>query len=146
VQNKLKLLAVAAENKNIHITSSIPNTTYIYADENQFKFILRNLISNAIKFSHTGGVVEIGISNKSDNGLITFYVKDNGVGIDKEMLPHIFEPSHLSTLGTANEKGTGIGLMLCKDFVIQNGGQIRVESTKEQGTTFFFSVRRSAAL
>ncbi len=138
--NKIKLLGVSAANKNITIVNRIPPAIHVYADENHFKFIMRNLISNAVKFTHSGGQVEVSAVHEH-KGFVTFSVRDNGIGINKEMLQHIFEPYNESIFGTANEAGTSIGLMLCKEFVIQNGGNIWVESAKNQGTVFSFTVK-----
>lgn len=140
MNDMLRLHGVAVENKQITIHNNVAPGTQVYADENHFKFVMRNLVSNAIKFSQPGGDVEIGATQQAGAHQLTFSVKDNGIGIDKAMQQHIFDPSHESTVGTANETGTSIGLMLCKEFVIQNGGNIWVESTKGQGTTFFFTV------
>ncbi len=143
IKNELRLHSAAAENKNIAIHNNIESTTRIYADENHFKFIMRNLVSNAVKYTNPGGSVEIGTMQQTGAGYITIFVKDNGIGIDKEVQQHIFEPYNESTKGTVNETGTGIGLILCKEFVIQNGGKMWVESTKGQGTTFFFTVKEN---
>lgn len=143
MQSKLKLLGPAAANKGITIANKVPVGMRIYADENHFKFIMRNLISNAVKFTRSGGLVEISAHEHMENGHITFCVRDNGIGMDKEKQQHIFEPYNESTNGTANETGTSIGLMLCKEFVLQNGGNIWVESSREEGTTFSFTVRRT---
>jgi signal transduction histidine kinase len=146
MQNKLRLLSVMAANKNITITNNIPPNTRINADENHFKFIIRNLLSNAVKFTHTGGHIEINAVIQPGEPYVTFSVKDDGIGIDPEMQQHIFEPYNESTTGTANEKGTSIGLMLCKEFVSQNGGDIWVESVKGEGATFYFYFKGSQVL
>lgn len=138
---KIRLLNVAAANKNITIVNNVPPETQLYADENHFKFIMRNLISNAVKFTHPGGRVAIHATQRPGDAYLTLSVKDNGMGIDEETQQHIFEPYNTSTPGTANEAGTSIGLMLCKEFVTQNGGKIWVESSKEGGSTFYFTVK-----
>lgn len=140
MEQKLRLLGVAAANKNIMLKNSIPLAMQVYADENHFKFIMRNLISNAVKFTHAGGHVEISAEQEDGAKHITFSVKDNGVGIPKEKQEQIFQPHNKSTRGTANETGTSLGLMLCKEFVLQNGGNIWVESTPNEGTVFSFTV------
>lgn len=140
MEHEMKLLGIAAAQKNITLQNHMPAGLKVWADEDQFKFVLRNLISNAIKFTHSGGLVEIGAAPVVGNGHVAFTVKDNGLGIDKEMQQHIFEPYNESTVGTANEAGTSIGLILCKEFVVQNGGDIWVKSEKGQGTTFSFTM------
>jgi signal transduction histidine kinase len=101
--------------------------------------VFRNLISNAIKFTMPGG--EITISAERKQGEIVFGVRDTGVGIPKNSIEKIFriEQSY-STLGTNNEEGTGLGLILCREFVEKHGGKIRVESEEGKGTTFSFSL------
>jgi signal transduction histidine kinase/Flp pilus assembly protein TadD len=140
IDNTMRLLRVAANNKGIVTVNGVPDDTVVYADENHFKFILRNLFSNAVKYTRDGGLIEVGTEANSGNDHVTFFVKDNGVGIDREMLEKIFEPDNTSIAGTAQELGTSIGLMLCREFVTQNGGNIWVESEKDQGSTFYFTV------
>lgn len=143
MEGKLRLFKVTAGNKNIDIVSNVPAGLKVLADENQFKFILRNLLSNAIKYTNPGGRVEVNVAKHTEANLIVFAVKDNGIGIPKDRQGKIFEPNNTSTAGTANESGTSIGLMLCKEFVRQNGGNIWVESEPGNGSTFYFSVKRA---
>ncbi len=143
-EGKLRLFRATAENKNITIVNNVPAGTKVLADENQLKFVFRNLISNAIKFTHPGGKVEINAVPETDGRSIVFSVKDNGIGIPKDKQAHIFEPTNTSTAGTANETGTSIGLMLCKEFVQQNGGRIWVASEPGHGATFYFTVKNAA--
>jgi len=140
LNNNLKLLKVTADNKNITIQNKVPVETQVYTDENHFKFVVRNLLSNAIKYTRTGGNIEIGAEQNNGDGRIIFSVKDNGIGIDPERQKHIFEPYNFSTVGTSDEVGNSIGLMLCREFIKQNGGDIWLKSEKGQGTTFYFSV------
>ena len=101
--------------------------------------ILRNLISNAIKFTNTGG--EIVIKTFQDDKKLTVSVADNGVGIAKENLEKLFRiEENFTTFGTGNEKGTGLGLLLCKEFVAILKGEIRVESEEGKGTTMLFAI------
>lgn len=109
-------------------------------DVEMIKTIVRNLISNAIKFSKPGG--SIVLSEKKEGGYIIVSVKDSGVGIKKEDQPKILEEkTHFTTYGTDNEKGSGLGLMLCKDFVEQHEGKLWFESEEGKGTTFRFSLK-----
>lgn len=140
IASKLKLLKVATTNKNITIVNNVPPDTQAYVDENHFKFIVRNLISNAIKYTNPGGSIEINAQKHSNERYITFSVSDNGVGMTADRQKHIFEPYNESISGTANEAGNSIGLMLCKEFVLQNGGEIWVKSEEGRGTTIYFSV------
>lgn len=141
MNHNIRLLSVAAANKNITIVNHVSPSASVYADENQFKFVIRNLISNAVKFTHSGGTVEIAAARQPDEEFVVFSVKDNGIGISDDLLEHIFDPYSESTRGTANEAGTGIGLMLCREFVAQNGGKLWVQSVKGQGATFSFTVK-----
>jgi signal transduction histidine kinase len=102
------------------------------ADPEMTKLILRNTISNAIKFSHPSGVVEI--YSKPENGFVMLTIKDNGIGMTHEEIDRLFTMKVQSAPGTANERGTGIGLYLTKEFVTLNRGEIKVESTKGTGS------------
>ena len=143
ITGDLELKKIAAAEKNITVIDNTPADMAVYADATHFDFIIRNLVVNALKYTNHNGRVEISADTQSLPGFTIFEVKDDGIGIPKEMLPNIFEPLN-STLGTAKEQGTGIGLMLCKEFAKQNGGDIWVESEPGAGTTFFFSVKTSA--
>ena len=100
--------------------------------------ILRNLISNAIKFTYPGGKITVSVEEKQNELLVT--VSDTGVGISKENRDKLFKiDQSYSTTGTQNEKGTGLGLILCKEFVEKHGGKIWVESEVNKGSTFYFT-------
>ena len=125
----------AAHDKNIELKSTVPEKLTVFADRNMIKTILRNLISNAIKFTHRKGKVEI--KAFIDNDFVEIEVSDNGIGISKETMSKLFRiDADLSTRGTENEKGTGLGLFLCKEFVEKHGGKIWVESESGRGSTF----------
>jgi signal transduction histidine kinase len=121
--------------KNIDLINSIPENLCIEMDLNHFKIVFRNLISNAIKFTHEGGKITLEGETSDDKTVIR--VRDNGVGISEDNVKKIWDyKQHLSTFGTNAEKGTGLGLMLCKEMVEKNEGAIWVESAKNKGTTF----------
>lgn len=131
--------------KNISITYPTGDEHLVYADANMLKSILRNLISNAIKFSRIGGSIAVAVQppdgSHSINSSQIISVSDNGTGIDALVLPKLFDISQsFTTIGTQGEKGTGLGLLLCKEFVAKHGGRIWVESKVEAGSTFFFSL------
>ncbi len=129
------LLNKAARNKHITIKSEVPDTDVAYADENMIKTIVRNLISNAIKYSEKGN--EIKLTSLTQEGMIELSVMDEGIGIKKEDVNKLFRlDTTYSTKGTDHEGGTGLGLILCKEFVKQNGGKIWVESEYGKGSTF----------
>jgi len=135
----VELNAQNAFQKNIKIKSSVRPETKAFADENMVKTILRNLISNSIKFTKKGG--EIKLSAEEVNGMIVYSVADNGIGIKDEDIDKLFRIEvNPKTIGNSTEKGTGLGLILCKEFVEINGGEIWAESKWREGTTFKFKV------
>jgi PAS domain S-box-containing protein len=128
-----------AEAKHIKINHSVLDEINVFADIDMFRTIMRNLISNAIKFTNMGG--EIIISAEFAEADLLLKVSDNGIGIKPENLPKLFDMSQSrSTKGTADEKGTGLGLVLCKDFVEKHGGKIWAESQPGKGSTFKFTI------
>jgi PAS domain S-box-containing protein len=133
------ILKPNADAKNITITYKVENNLEVYADMYMLKTILRNLISNAIKFTDVGG--QIIISAIKSISHITISVADNGIGITPEYLTKIFSISQIqSTLGTSEERGTTLGLLLCKEFVEKHGGRIWVENENRKGSEFKFSI------
>ncbi len=135
----LGLYEETAASKNIDLTNNISNSIYLYADLYMIETVLRNLVSNGIKFTHPGGSVFVSAAVKSD--LVKVTVEDNGVGIDPVNQKKLFSIGEQYRMdGTANEKGTGLGLILCKDFVKKNNGTISVESELNNGSKFTFTV------
>ncbi|ASV32293.1 tetratricopeptide repeat-containing sensor histidine kinase [Maribacter cobaltidurans] len=129
------------KNKNINLLSSLDKSLCVMADLNHFRIIFRNLISNAIKFTHENGTIHIK-GEITDNHTI-IKVIDNGVGMSKVNINKIWDnKEHLSTFGTQSEKGTGLGLMLCKEMVEKNNGNIQLESEIDVGTSFFISLSK----
>jgi len=127
------------EMKNIKLSYSLSKDINIYADYNMIEIILRNLISNAIKFTDKNGEVTINAEQDNDNVIIS--VSDTGIGIENDRLEKIFDISEkTSTVGTENEKGTGLGLILCKEFVEKHNGKIWIESEIKKGSKFIFSI------
>jgi signal transduction histidine kinase len=128
-----------AELKNISIRYNASPEIQVFADINLLSTVLRNLISNAIKFTNKGGTVEITATKDSD--ALTISVIDNGIGINSEKISRLFEATHLkSTKGTENESGTGLGLMICKDFIEKHNGKIWVKSEVGKGSEFCFTL------
>ncbi len=141
-QENIQFFVENAEKKNIVITMEIPGNTWVYADENMIKSVLRNLVNNSVKFTHPGGKIKI-FSKKEGDFIIT-EVQDTGIGIPKEKLDSLFQTGqHTSTRGTAQEKGSRLGLLICKEFVEKNGGEIRAKSEPGQGSTFEFSLPKA---
>jgi len=128
--------------KQIHFETDVPAAMCGWADPNMLNLILRNLLLNAIKFSEVSGKVII-TCKYFDKKFVVVAVKDHGVGISKEVQKFLFDKSTgYSTRGTANEKGTGLGLILCKEFVEKNGGKIWFESEEWVGSTFYFTIQK----
>ena len=138
--NVTGLFRETAGSKNIELTSTLPETELaIYADGNMLDAIMRNLISNAIKFTNPGGKVHISAEANKEFAMIK--VADNGVGLSTEIQEQLFRiDKHTSTYGTLNESGTGLGLILVQEFVAKHGGKIGVESIKGKGSTFHFTL------
>ncbi len=135
----ISVLNSNADSKKIEIKSTIPYNTIAFADENMTKTIIRNLISNAIKFTNTNGKVTISAILK--NNEVQVSVTDNGIGISQENISRLFRiDDPFKVAGTANEQGTGLGLILCKEFVEKNGGKIWVESATGVGSSFIFTL------
>jgi len=137
--NILEIQNPMAEVKNITINSIEEKKIEVFADENMLKTVLRNLVSNAVKFINNGGVIKISAVQTDSKVLIT--ISDNGVGMTPETLSNLFElKQNRSTIGTANEEGTGFGLLFCKEIVEKHGGEIWVESEVGKGSEFKFTL------
>ncbi len=130
-----------AEFKQIKLVNKITTDYNIYADKNILRTILRNLINNAIKFTHEKG--EISIAAEQQNGNIKLCIQDNGIGMDQKKLKNIFSIEKDKSLGTKGEKGNGLGLFFCKEFALKNQGDIWVESELGKGSVFYFTVPKS---
>ena len=135
-----QLLTIQAEAKGIKLESAQDQPLNIYADKDMVHLVLRNLISNAIKFTPENGRIAITVQEK--RSFVEVCVIDNGVGMNQETMDKVFNEYYTSK-GTANESGTGLGLMLCKEFLAKNGGQMKVESQEGKGSTFSFTLPRS---
>lgn len=135
----LDVLFHTAQNKNISLECNIDKDLSVNADRNMLSMIVRNLISNAIKFTHKEG--RILFTAEKENGSVLFSVRDNGVGIDKENLKKLFSiDKKISRKGTNNESGTGLGLYLCQEMVLKHGGKIWAESELGKGCVFYFTI------
>lgn len=135
ISDNIKLARTTAQNKNITLINKVEPSLIIWADYNMIHTVFRNLISNAIKFSNLGGTVTV-VGEKED-GKVILKVIDQGIGMDEETRKNLFRIDIAqSSKGTAGETGTGLGLILCKEFVARHNGEIRVESEKGKGSTF----------
>jgi signal transduction histidine kinase len=139
VKKNIQLQEKNAASKNISIINKIPKNTFVFADENVVSAIIRNLTSNALKFTNAGG--EISFEAKKTDGQIYCSVIDNGVGMTAEEIAKVLDTSKIiSKKGTGKEKGTGLGLMLVSDFVNRSGGKLKIDSKKEEGSKFTFNL------
>ncbi len=137
-EHKMLFDAIAGQ-KGITIKKVLPHEISVFADRQMISTVLRNLISNAIKFTKEGGEVKISTEKRTNEILI--FVSDNGIGISPERLEKLFRIDESdSTSGTNNEKGTGLGLILCKEFVENHGGKIWAESEEGKGSVFYFTI------
>ena len=139
VKEVLAVFEPIAQKKNIGIAYNPYHATMLMADESQYRIIVQNLLSNAIKFTPEGGRINIYFTHAF--GLVKIHISDSGVGIAKEKLSKLFNSfgTAITSYGTGKEKGTGIGLMIVKEFTDQNKGTVTVESEEGTGTTFSVS-------
>ncbi|MCU0356944.1 MAG: tetratricopeptide repeat-containing sensor histidine kinase [Cyclobacteriaceae bacterium] len=129
--------------KKIEFVNSVPAETFGFADKNTINLVIRNLISNAQKFTNEGGKIEVSAQDLGKEWVLA--VSDTGIGMNQQTLSMLFDKINpYSTRGTANEKGTGLGLILCKEFVDRNNGRIWAESAEGAGSTFRFTIPKSA--
>ncbi|MCE1202025.1 MAG: ATP-binding protein [Bacteroidia bacterium] len=136
VERNLEIYSEAIQNKKLTVQSTLTSGLNVFADENMLNTILRNLISNAIKFTQKGGVVAVS-SGQDSNDMVSIEVSDTGIGMSKEMLENLFSlDSKSNRPGTEGEPSTGLGLILCKDFAERNSGKLLVSSTQGKGSTF----------
>ncbi len=144
VNEVCSLYRLQALRKDIKLKSEVESQTLVFADTIMVQSVMRNLVSNAIKFSPFGGTIVISAqdySSETNHEMLAISVKDSGVGISEERLLHIFESKGTTTtIGTDNEIGTGLGLLLCKEMVEQNHGIIWIKSAENKGSTFTFTV------
>lgn len=136
----MEVFRFQCEEKKLTLKNEVSENIFVYADREMIKMVLRNLVSNAIKFSIPGGLILIKGSAKAEDDFAIISVSDEGIGVKKEFQDKLFGVDNYSTVGTMDEKGSGIGLMLCRDFVERNGGKIWMESTQNKGSNFFFSL------
>ncbi|MBI5010350.1 MAG: HAMP domain-containing histidine kinase, partial [Bacteroidia bacterium] len=135
----LSLLILQADKKKIEISVNISPDLSIYGDRNMLQAVLRNLVSNALKFTHSGGRIKVNAIEVDNQTMIS--VIDNGIGMSHDLLLRMFHIDEKSNRpGTEGEISTGLGLLLCKEFIEKHNGQIWVESEEGKGSSFHFSV------
>ena len=142
IEENLNLLSSNAKRKSINLLTETEHPVIGYFDKNMITTVIRNLISNALKFTSASGFVKVNAVENPDNIIVS--VTDNGLGIKDEDKPKLFQQDqNFTTKGTTGEKGTGLGLILCKDFVERNSGKIWVESEVGKGTSFLFTIPKN---
>lgn len=140
IGKNVALLRAAADKKRIAINIDMPNNIMLNADADHFDFVIRNLLANAIKFTPDNGKIVIKARAATENN-IEFSVTDNGVGISENRIEKLFQLTSIGTKGTSLEEGTSLGLIICKEFVSANEGELNVTSKLGQGTTFSFTLK-----
>ncbi len=139
IEDAVNVISEFAQQKQIKVINKVNTQTHVWADQNMVATVLRNLLSNAVKFTKKGD--SITIQTEENDDYIKVCVIDTGVGIKEENLSKLFKiDTTFTTKGTERESGTGIGLVLCKEFVEKNGGEIQVESEEGKGSRFYFTI------
>ncbi len=140
IAESLQTVMEAATKKRIDITLNIPDDMEVFADENMLKSTIRNLAGNAVKFTSQGGKIMLA-AIPAENNFVEISIRDNGIGMNSDRLDKLFHiDAHISRPGTEGEPSTGLGLILCKEFVEKHSGKIRVESIEKEGTTICFTI------
>lgn len=141
IKDIISLYEISAKQKNIDINLEIPDNCIVYADKQQISTVLRNLINNAIKFSHEG--IPIFINVKEKNSTIFVSIKDNGIGLNEEQIKSIFNfGKPIQRDGTKGEKGSGLGLLICIDILKKNKSNLKIESQENKGTEMSFELQK----
>ncbi|MEJ7912076.1 MAG: HAMP domain-containing sensor histidine kinase [Chitinophagaceae bacterium] len=138
IDNVTSLLRLQAKSKEIYLQNKLNRPVYVYADKEMLHMVLRNLLSNAIKFTPEKG--NISVRATTSNQLVEISVADSGVGMTEEVLERLTHNNYFTTKGTANEAGTGLGLMLCKEFLHKIGSNMKIRSKHGEGSTFSFAL------
>ncbi len=142
IQSNIDLLKSGAENKQITLINTLSISVKVYADKEMIKTVIRNILSNAVKFTETGGSVSIGAQEKHSSVIVE--IQDDGIGMDQETMDKIFQFGEtVSEHGTEGEKGTGLGLLICREFIRKNNGELWVQSAPGKGSTFFIAIPKN---
>jgi signal transduction histidine kinase len=140
IRESVSLISDSAANKNIELAYAIPGNIKVFADINILHTIVRNLISNAVKFTLSGGKINIR-AKMTDGPFVELSISDTGIGMSPEMVRDLFLlDTGTSRNGSGGEPGTGLGLIICKDFIENQGGKLWVESEESKGSTFYFTL------
>jgi len=142
VQDAINILKIISENKRIELINAVEENIYASGDDNMVDSILQNLISNAIKFTNVSGCIKI--TSKVLDKFVEISISDNGVGMSRDEIDNLFQiGKQKSKIGTSEEKGTGLGLIICKEMITRLKGQLKVESKVDEGSTFSFTLPMS---
>lgn len=142
ITKNIDMVWQSGKKKEIKIINNISGEISAFGDEKMLNSVIMNLLSNAIKFTKRGGIVTVN-SNEKENNLIEISVSDTGIGMKESLVQKLFKPGEkIKTQGTEGEVSTGLGLLLCKEFVTKHGGSIRAESVEGKGSTFSFTLQR----
>jgi signal transduction histidine kinase len=139
VNESIEIVKYFSDEKQIKINIEVDKQVVVYVDKHMINTILRNLVSNAIKFTNEKGTIHIK-SDKIENDFINIIIQDNGVGMKPEVLRNLFKISSYSSMGTQQEKGTGLGLIICKEFAVLNKGDLIASSEVDKGSTFTLKI------
>jgi PAS domain S-box-containing protein len=139
IQKNIEIINANLKNKEIVLTNNVPAEFIVYADTNMLNAVLRNLLANALKFSRRGGHITISAEKTSKHSMIS--ITDSGIGINKNDIPNLFDiTKKISQPGTEGETSSGLGLILCKEYIEHHGGKIWVKSEENVGSTFYFTI------
>jgi PAS domain S-box-containing protein len=142
IDETVQVLNASVQKKGLIFNSEIRKDIFVYADKNMIDLVIRNLLSNAIKFTPSGG--RISVSAEDDGKFLIVSISDTGVGIDPEDMSRLFQFEEFhTTTGTAGEPGTGLGLIICQEFIKKHGGEISIKSELDKGSTFTFSLPKA---
>lgn len=140
VEGSIVMILESAKSKEIEIIYDIPNDLAVFADSKMLQFVIRNLVSNAVKFTHNGGKINVSAKAKGNNS-VEISIKDSGIGLNSAMVDRLFRlDSQTNRSGTNGEPSSGLGLTLCKEFIEKQGGKIEVESKEGKGSIFYFTI------
>ena len=146
ISESMMLVKDAADKKEILISYAIPKDLMVFADANMLGGILRNLVTNAVKFTHKGGIILISARSVTGN-FVEISVSDTGIGMSKDLIDNLFHLDvNTGRKGTEGEYSTGLGLLICKDFIEKSGGKLDIESEEGKGSVFRFTIPESAKL
>jgi signal transduction histidine kinase len=144
INKSIEIVENKAREKNINISLDVSSKINVLANEDSIKTVVRNLLSNAIKFSHKNSKIKISAKNSTNENYVEVSVIDEGIGMPKDLVSKLFKiETSFSTYGTEKEKGTALGLILCKELIKKNQGEIWIESKENKGTSLSFTLQKS---